>query len=93
MQPGGLLLNTARGPLLDERAVADALNEGRLAGAGLDVLSGEPPASDNPLLAARNCIVTPHFAWATRAARRRLIETVVENLRAYLAGRPQNVVT
>jgi glycerate dehydrogenase len=92
MKPGALLLNTARGPLVDERALADALNEGRLAGAGLDVLSSEPPAPENPLLAARNCVVTPHYAWATRAARQRLLKTVVENLRAYLDGHPQNVV-
>ena len=92
MKPSALLLNTSRGPLLDEAAVADALNSGRLAGAGLDVLSAEPPKADNPLLAARNCLITPHQAWAARAARARLMETTVANVQAYLAGSPQNVV-
>ncbi len=92
MKPGAFLLNTSRGPVVDEAALAAALNEGRLAGAGLDVLSVEPPPPDNPLLRARNCIITPHYAWATGAARRRLMQIAVENLRAFLAGRPQNVV-
>ena len=70
MKPTALLLNTSRGPLIDEAALADALNGGRIAGAAVDVLSIEPPSSDNPLLHAKNCIVTPHIAWATRAARR-----------------------
>ncbi len=87
-----LLINTGRGPLVDEAALAAALNEGRLAGAGLDVLSVEPPPADNPLLQAKNCFITPHIAWATRAARERLLATVVENVRAFLAGKPQNVV-
>ncbi len=93
MKASAFLINTARGPLVDEAALASALNEGRLAGAGLDVLSLEPPSSDNPLLTARNCIVTPHMAWATRAARSRLMDATVENLRAFLAGVPQNVVS
>jgi glycerate dehydrogenase len=92
MKPGALLLNTSRGALIDEAALANALNSGRIAGAGLDVLSVEPPQADNPLLCAKNCIITPHIAWATRAARSRLMETAVENIRAFLAGRPQNVV-
>lgn len=92
MKPGAFLLNTSRGPLLDEQAVAGALNSGQLAGAGLDVLSVEPPKADNPLLAAKNCIVTPHIAWATRAARARLMNIAVENIRAFLAGMPHNVV-
>jgi glycerate dehydrogenase len=73
--------------------LADALNSGRIAGAGLDVLSVEPPKADNPLVAAKNCILTPHIAWATQAARARLMRTVVENVRAFLAGKPQNVVS
>lgn len=92
MKPGAFLINTARGPLVDEPALAAALNSGRLAGAGLDVLSLEPPAADNPLLSAKNCIVTPHMSWGTRAARTRLMKTVVDNVRAFLAGKPQNVV-
>ncbi|KPK44657.1 MAG: glycerate dehydrogenase, partial [Planctomycetes bacterium SM23_25] len=90
--PSAFLINTGRGPLVDEAALADALNAGRLAGAGLDVLSVEPPPPDHPLLAATNCLITPHFAWAARAARVRLMNTVVENVKAFLAGRPQNVV-
>jgi glycerate dehydrogenase len=92
MKPGAFLLNTSRGPLLDEAAVAAALNAERLAGAALDVLSVEPPKVDNPLLSAKNCIVTPHIAWATRAARARLMDTAVENVRAFLNGTPRNVV-
>ncbi|MSU35342.1 MAG: D-2-hydroxyacid dehydrogenase [Pedosphaera sp.] len=92
MKSGAFLINTARGPLVDEAALAEALNAGRLAGAALDVLSTEPPAADNPLLTARNCIVTPHLAWATQAARARLLAVVVSNLRAFLAGTPQNRV-
>jgi glycerate dehydrogenase len=92
MKRSALLINTSRGPLVDERALADALNSGRIAGAGLDVLSTEPPPADNPLLGAKNCFITPHVAWATKAARERLLRTVVENLRAFLDGRPQNVV-
>jgi glycerate dehydrogenase len=92
VKPTAFLLNTSRGPLVDEEALAAALNEGRLAGAGLDVLSTEPPRVGNPLLRAANCLITPHNAWASRAARRRLLGTVVGNVRAYLQGRPQNVV-
>ncbi len=92
MKSTAFLLNTSRGPLLDEAAVADALNAGNIAGAGLDVLSIEPPKADNPLLTAKNCLVTPHIAWATRAARARLMNIAVENLRAFLAGTPRNVV-
>lgn len=92
MKRSAWLINTGRGPLVDEQALADALNEGRIAGAGLDVLSTEPPSADNPLLTAQNCIITPHFAWASFAARTRLMETVVANVRAFLAGHPVNVV-
>jgi glycerate dehydrogenase len=92
MKQTAFLLNTSRGPLLDEQAVANALNSGKLAGAGLDVLSVEPPKADNPLLSARNCLVTPHIAWATRAARARLMNIAVENVREFVAGRARNVV-
>jgi glycerate dehydrogenase len=92
MKRSALLINTSRGPLVDEQALAEALNSGRIAGAGLDVLSVEPPPPDNPLLRAKNCFVTPHIAWATKAARERLLRTVVQNVRAFLDGRPQNVV-
>ena len=92
MKPTAFLLNTSRGQLVDEAALAAALNEGRIAGAGADVLSQEPPAADNPLLSAKNCQITPHIAWATRSARSRLLATSVENVAAFLAGNPQNVV-
>ena len=92
MKRRALLINTARGPLLDELAVADALNSGRLAGLGIDVLSSEPPAVDNPLLAAANVHVTPHIAWATEEARTRLLDVAVANIRAFLTGEPANVV-
>lgn len=92
MKPGAFLINTARGPLIDEAALAEALRQGVIAGAGLDVLSAEPPAADNPLFAAPNCFITPHIAWATREARQRLIQVATDNVRAFLAGEPQNVV-
>jgi glycerate dehydrogenase len=92
MKPSAFLLNTSRGALVDERALANALNVGKIAGAGLDVLSLEPPPASNPLLRATNCFVTPHNAWATRAARAQLIRIAVDNLHAFLAGKPQNVV-
>lgn len=93
MKPSAVLINTSRGPLIVDQDLADALNAGRIAGAGLDVLSVEPPDAGNPLLAARNCLVTPHIAWATREARARLMDLVVENLAAFLAGKPLNVVS
>jgi glycerate dehydrogenase len=92
MKPTAFLVNTSRGALVVEADLAAALEAGRLAGAGLDVLSVEPPPATNPLLHARNCIVTPHVAWATRDARARLIAASGANLRAFLAGTPRNVV-
>ena len=92
MKRTAFLINTSRGPVIDEPALARALNEGWIAGAGLDVLSAEPPPADHPLLAAKNCTITPHIAWATRAARERLMSEVVENLRAFQRGKPRNVV-
>ena len=92
MKPSAFLLNTSRGPLVDEVALANALNSGRIAGAALDVLSVEPPAAGNPLLSAKNCLITPHNAWGTRAARARLLQLAVENVRAFIAGKPQNMV-
>ncbi|HTP35507.1 MAG TPA: D-2-hydroxyacid dehydrogenase, partial [Candidatus Acidoferrales bacterium] len=90
MKPGSFLINTSRGPLVVDQDLADALNAGHLAGAGLDVLSVEPPVDTNPLLSARNCLVTPHMAWATHEARSRLMELVVHNVSAFLGGRPEN---
>lgn len=93
MKPTAFLINTSRGPLIDEPSLADALNRGRIAGAGLDVLCEEPPRLDNPLLRAKNCTITPHIAWATRAARQRLMDIAVSNVQAFIQGNPQNVVT
>jgi glycerate dehydrogenase len=92
MKPTAILLNTSRGPLVDEAALAAALREGRIAAAGVDVLSTEPPQADNPLLSAPNCWISPHIAWATKAARIRLVSRAAENYAAYLAGKPINVV-
>jgi glycerate dehydrogenase len=93
MKPTAVLINTARGQLLDETAVATALNAGRLAGAGLDVVAVEPMHADNPLRTARNCVITPHMAWASLAARRRLMAATVANVAAFIAGRPIHVVS
>lgn len=92
MKPSAFLINTGRGPLVDEADLANALNNGRIAGAAVDVLSAEPPTANNPLLNAKNCLITPHIGWATRAARTRLLQTVVGNLSAFLDGQPCNVV-
>lgn len=93
MKPTAFLLNTSRGPLVIDDDLAAALNQGVIAGAGLDVLSVEPPPASNPLFEARNCIITPHIAWATREARARLMQLAADNLRAFLEGRPQNLVS
>ncbi len=92
MKPSAILINTGRGPLIDEQAVADALREGRIYAAGMDVLGTEPPAADNPLLTAPRCFITPHIAWATKEARVRLMDIAVGNVAAFLSGKPQNVV-
>ena len=92
MKPTAILINTARGPIIDEQALADALNSAKIYAAGIDVLTEEPPRQDSPLLSARNCFVTPHIAWATLEARTRLLKICEENLRAFVEGSPQNVV-
>lgn len=92
MKPTAILINTGRGPLIDEQAVADALNSGSLSAAGVDVLSTEPPTANNPLLTAKNCHFTPHIAWATKEARIRLMDIAINNLKAYQNGKPIHVV-
>lgn len=92
MKDGVIILNTARGPLIDEQALADGLNSGKVYAAGLDVVAQEPIRPDNPLLHAKNCFITPHIAWASRESRQRLMDMAVENLRAFQAGSPIHVV-
>lgn len=92
-KPSCIVINTSRGDVVDEQALADALNEGRIAGAALDVLQSEPMSADCPLRGVKNCIITPHVAWAALETRERLVKTVVENLRAYIGGNPVNTVT
>lgn len=92
MKHSAYLLNTSRGPIVVDKDLADALNNGIIAGAGIDVLSTEPPEKDNPLYSARNCLITPHISWATKEARGRLMDIVVNNLSAFISGNPVNVV-
>ena len=92
MKPSAIVINTGRGPLVCEQDLADALNSGKIAAAAVDVLSTEPPAHDNPLLSARNCHITPHIAWASQAARTRLIQTLTSNLKGYISGNVVNNV-
>jgi len=92
MKPSAFLLNTSRGPLIDERALADALMDGKIAGAGIDVVELEPPRSESLLYQAPNCFITPHIAWATSAARKRLMQTAIDNVQGYLSGQLQHVV-
>ena len=92
MKKSSFLLNTSRGPIIVDEELADALNNDLIAGAGIDVLSVEPPSKDNPLFKAKNCIITPHIAWATKEARVRLMNITIKNLAAFLNGNPVNVV-
>ena len=92
MKRSAILINTSRGPVVDEAALADALNNGQIAGAAADTLSTEPPKADNPLLTAKNCFITPHLAWATAEAKSRLVDVIVNNIKAFAEGTPINVV-
>lgn len=92
MKDGVIIINNARGGCVVEQDLADALNSGKVAAAGLDVVSTEPISGDNPLLTAKNCIITPHISWASRECRQRILDTTVENVRSFLAGTPKNVV-
>lgn len=92
MKPTAILINTGRGPLVNEVAVAKALEEGKLAAYAADVMECEPPSADNPLFRQPNAFLTPHIAWATLEARKRLLEVAVSNIKAFLNGNPQNVV-
>ena len=92
LKPTAFLINTSRGPLVDNAALARALNEGKIAGAGLDVLEIEPPPMSNPLMTAQNCYITPHISWATRSARARLMQTMADNIAAWSKGSPINLV-
>ncbi|MDD4573967.1 MAG: NAD(P)-dependent oxidoreductase, partial [Sphaerochaeta sp.] len=92
MKDGVILINNSRGPLIVEQDLADALNTGKIAAAGLDVVSSEPIREDNPLLQAKNCLITPHISWAPKESRQRLMDIAVANLRGFLSGARQNVV-
>jgi len=92
MKQTAFLINTSRGQIIIEKDLAEALDEGIISGAGLDVLSVEPPPFDNPLLKAKNCLITPHIAWATHESRSRLMNIAVDNIKAFLAGSPVNIV-
>ena len=93
MRRGAFLINTARGAILDEEAVARVLDSGQLSGAGLDVFAREPAGGEHPLVRRPNCVVTPHVSWAARETRERMLEIAAENFFAFLEGRPQNVVS
>jgi glycerate dehydrogenase len=93
MKPNAILINTARGPIINEADLADALNRGRIAGAGVDVVSVEPIRADNPLLQAKNCVITPHIGWAGRESRERLLEIVYQNIKGFLSGHIINQVS
>jgi glycerate dehydrogenase len=92
MKKSAFLINTSRGPIIEEKDLAEALNKGIIAGAGIDVMAVEPPSGDNPLFKAKNCIITPHIAWATKEARTRLMQIAVANLSSFIGGKPVNVV-
>ena len=92
MRPTAVIINTSRGPVVNAHDLAEALNNGQIMAAGIDVLETEPPKADNPLLKARNCYITPHIAWASQEARTRLMEIMVNNVKAFIEGHPINVV-